>query len=356
MLINTTPIHLDGIAAVISDKIVPVEKYCAGLASPKKLRKLIETTGFESLSIADADVCTSDMCFQATDHLFNEGGFARDSIDALIFITQTPDYLCPATAYTLQDRLHLKSDLLAFNIDLGCSGFVYGLYVAASMLSSADIRRVMICCGDVESPRKKPKSTETGVIFGDAGVCAIVSRGITDVKTKFAIDSYGDRWNMLYNERFGCRYESNIASGKYETDENGNVPKRRSYMDGMGIMDFTLNEVVDNINGLITAAGLKKTDIGAYLFHQPQKLLIDDLARALDLNPDSVIANAQKIGNASSASIPLLLTEIGSAWSARPNKKVLMSGFGVGLSVASVIMDLDNLICLETKHYERSDF
>ncbi len=353
MVINTTPIHLDGVAAVISDKIISVEEYCEGIASPKKLHKLIATTGFESLSIADVDVCCSDMCFQAAEHLFNEGGFDRDSIDALIFVTQSPDHLVPATAYILQDRLHLKSDLLAFNIDLGCSGFVYGLYVAASMLSSADVRRVMLCCGDISNRIKKPKTTERGVIFGDAGACAIVSRDNAEVKTTFAIHSYGDRWQALYSERFGCRYESNIAAGKYESDENGQPPKRRSYMDGMGIMDFTLNEVVENINGLLAAANVDRNDIGAYLFHQPQKLLVDDLAKALNLNPESVIANAQHIGNTSSASIPLLLTEIGAAWSERSNKKVLMSGFGVGLSVASCIMDLDDLTVLKTKHYQR---
>ena len=356
MLINTTPIHLDGIAAVISDKIVPVEKYCAGLASPKKLRKLIETTGFESLSIADVDVCCSDMCYQAAVHLLDKMGGGRTSVDALIFVTQSPDYLVPATAYILQDRLHLKSDCLVFDIDLGCSGFVYGLYVAASMLSSPDVNRVMVCCGDVGDRSKRPKTTTNSVIFGDAGTCAVVSKGTATGKVLFNVHSYGDRWHYLYSEGQGFRYVKNIASGKYELDENGEIPKKRSFMDGMGIMDFTLNEVVDNINELIAAAGLDKNDIGAYLFHQPQKLLVDDLAKALGLNPETVIANAQHIGNASSASIPLLLTEIGAAWSERPNKKVLMSGFGVGLSVASVIMDLDNLICLETKHYERSDF
>ena len=126
-------------------------------------------------------------------------------------------------------------------------------------------------------------------------------------------------------------------------------------MDGAAIMDFTLFEVVDNIEGIICAAQISKDEIGAYLFHQPQKMLINDMAEKLGLNPEKVIQNAQHIGNANSASIPLLLTEIGADWNKRANKKVLMSGFGVGLSVASTILNLDDLKVMETEKYAGSN-
>ncbi len=354
MLLKATPINLEGVAAVISNKIVPVEEYCAGLASPKKLRKIIAGTGFESLSIAENDVCCSDMCFQAAEHLFNEGGFDRDSIGALIFVSQSPDYRNPATAYILQKRLNLGSDLIAFDIGLGCSGFVYGLYVASSMLNNLGDRKVMLFCGDVGNWRhKKPTNLSSAVLFGDVGACAIVSRKQSDEEILFNIHSYGDRWHYLFSEDGGTRLIKQKALNSF--DFEGTANGTNSHMDGMKVMEFTLFESADNIKELIVASGLDKNDIGAYLFHQPQKLLIDDMAERLGLDSEKVIANAQNIGNGSSASIPLLLTEIGSAWSERPNKKVLMSGFGVGLSVASVIMDLDNTVCLETKHYERSD-
>ena len=164
MIIKTFPINLECVSSVISKNIVPVEEYCAGLASPKKLRKIIDGTGFESLSIADIDVCCSDMCFQAANHVFNEGGISKDSIGALIFISQSQDYRNPATAYILQDRLKFSDELIAFDISLGCSGFVYGLYVAASILSNLDDQKVMILCGDVGSCRHK-KQTEKALRF-----------------------------------------------------------------------------------------------------------------------------------------------------------------------------------------------
>lgn len=350
MIVKTFPINLECVSSVISKNIVPVEEYCAGLASPKKLRKIIDGTGFESLSIADIDVCCSDMCFQAANHIFNEGGISKDSIGALIFISQSQDYRNPATAYILQDRLKLNSDLIVFDISLGCSGFVYGLYVAASILSNLDDKKVMICCGDVDNWRhEKPQNTSDAVIFGDAGACAVVSKKNSNEKILFNFNSYGDKWNYLYSEYGGTRRIKNIAAGNsIETDE------KNSYMNGMAVMDFTICEVVENIKKLLAVSNIDKNDIGAYLFHQPQKLLIDGMIDGLGVVPETVICNAQHIGNTSSASIPLLLTEIGREWSKRANKKVLMSGFGVGLSVASVIMDLDDTICLGTKKYERS--
>lgn len=350
MILKTLPFNLDGVAAVISENIVPVEEYCAGLASPNKLRKIIAGTGFESLSIADNDVCCSDMCFQAANHLFNEGGFSKESIGALIFVSQSPDHRNPATAYILQKRFNFNKDLVVFDISLGCSGFVYGLYVAASMLSNLGEKKVLLCCGDVGLFRhEKPKDTSDAVIFGDAGTCAIISKQSSDEKVLFNIDSYGDRWDALYSVYGGARYIKDVASGKpVDGDE------RFSYMDGMAIMDFSMYEVVDNIKKLLNVAKIDKNDIGAYLFHQPQKLLLEGMTEELGVDPETVISNSQHIGNTSSASIPLLLTEFGADWQKRSNKKVLMSGFGVGLSVASVIMDLDNTICLETKKYERS--
>ena len=307
------------------------------------------------MSISDNETCTSDMCFQAAENLFNNGGFNKDDIKALIFISQMPDYSLPATAYILQDRLKLNKNLVAFDINLGCSGFVYGLYVAASLLASTDgggrqDAKVLVCCGNVEPRDLKAPNINSGVIFGDAGACAIVSKNSEENFTLFNIDSYGERWDKLLRNN-GIRHAKSVLSGKVE--RCGLIVPYR--MDGAAIMDFTLFEVVDNIKGLICAAQISKEDIGAYLFHQPQKMLVNDMAEKLGLNPETVIQNAGKIGNTSSASIPLLLTEIGSEWNNRANKKVLMSGYGVGLSVASTILNLDNLVCMETQKYGRSN-
>lgn len=351
MIIKSTPIKIEGVAATISQNIVPVEEYCEGLATPKKLRRIIKETGFESLSISDNETCTSDLCFQSAENLFSNGGFNKDDIRALIFISESPDYTMPDTAYILQDKLKLGKNLVAFDINLGCQGFVYGLYVASSLLSAFnDNAKVLICCGDARPRKEKAADITDGVIFGDGGACAIVSKNSAENFTLFNIDSYGERWNKLHRDD-STRFLKNVLAGKVEQP---NFIKPR-VMDGAAIMDFTLFEVVANIEEIIRIAQISKENIGAYLLHQPQKLLVNDMAEKLGLNPESVIQNAGKIGNTSSATIPLLLTEIGAEWNKRANKNVLMSGFGVGLSVASTIMNLDNLVCLETQKYAGSN-
>lgn len=211
--------------------------------------------------------------------------------------------------------------------------------------------KVLICCGNVRPRTEKAQNINSGVIFGDAGACAIVSKNPEENFTLFNIDSYGERWDKLVDRKHGVRHFKEVLTGKAERGDCYIVEK----MDGAAIMDFTLFEVVDNIKGLICAAQISKEEIGAYLFQQPQKMLVNDMAEKLGLNPETVIQNAGKIGNTSSASIPLLLTEIGADWNKRANKKVLMSGFGVGLSVASTILNLDNLKVMETEKYGRSN-
>lgn len=280
------------------------------------------------------------------------GKIKKNDIGALIFISQSADYSLPATAYILQDRLNLPKNLIAFDVSLGCSGFVYGLYLASSILNSLGDKKVMVCCGDVRARSKHPKDTGSGAIFGDAGACVIVSKEspIRRNHVTFNFHSYGERWESLVYKRSGARYANKVMADPSLVDpKNVGEP---AFMDGMAIMDFTLHEVIDNIEELLQAENLSKDDIGAYLFHQPQKLLIDSMANSLGVDPELVIFNSQHIGNTSSASIPLILTEIGRDWNKRKNKKVLMSGFGVGLSVASAILDLDSTICLETKKYE----
>ena len=356
MIIKGSPIKIEYVSSVISDKIIPVIEHCKEVASEKKLKRIIKTTGFESLSIADIDICTSDMCFQAAINILNNhkgGGINKNDIGALIFITQTADYQGPASAYILQNRLNLSKDIIAFDVNLGCSGFVYGLYLASSILSNLNDKKVMICCGDVASSSLKVTETSAGAILADAGACAIVSKNDNAESVLFNIESFGERWNALMHETFGHRHRKKVITdpAQYQSDMMNDLP---TFMDGMAITDFTINDVPKNIEKLLNAANLSKDEIGTYLFHQAQGLLISSLAQKLNLSAEKVIFNSQHIGNTSSASIPCVMTEIGSAWNERTNKKVLMSGFGVGLSIASVIMNLDDTIFMETKKYERN--
>lgn len=349
MFLKTNPFKISTVAGVISNQIIPVDKYLEGISSEKKIRRLIKDTGFRKLSIAGAGVCASDMCFQAAEKILESSRIDRDAIGALIFVSQTPDYLSPSTAYVLQKRLRLSDALVAFDINLGCSGFVYGLYVASLMLSSMENKKILLCCGDVCSSAMNPSSPGKRAITGDAGTCVLLEPN-TDVAkdTYFNIDSYGDRFNALYVPNGGSRNPFTIKNNEIDRDNQNNF----SVMDGLAILEFTMNEVYDNINKLLSHSNIDKDNLGSVLLHQPNYILIKALQEKFDFSEEQLVHNSQDIGNASSASIPLLLTEIGGEWNKRSNSLALMSGFGIGLSVASVLLDLKETVCIKTMKYD----
>lgn len=350
MLLKTNPFKVSVVAGVVSNNKVPVEEYCRGYATEKKINRTIRETGFQKLSIVDEGIATSDLCLQAAETIFDQYNIDRECIGGLIFISQTPDYLAPSTAFVLQHRLGLSHDLIAFDVNLGCPGFVYGLYLGGSLLPSlSEDKKVLICCGDVASSYFVNSNVfATRAITADAGCCVLLERDLySNESIWFSIDSYGEKFDKLYVPNGGMRSPRTTIDGELDSSN----PKNFSAMDGLSILDFTLNEVPRNIEKLVSYLKIHKEEIGMYLFHQPNHQLIKALQDQLGILGDKVIFNSQHIGNASSASIPLLMTEIGDEWHRCDNRKVLLSGFGMGMAVASVVLNLESAKCIKTMYY-----
>lgn len=306
----------------------------------KKVQRLCKGTGFYELSLAPQEICTSDMCYAAAERLLAEKLVRREDIGALIFISQTADYLSPATAYSLQKRLELPRDLLAFDINLGCSGFVYGVYVAGSLARSLQ-KKVLLCVGDTSSRNAYPNDTSMLSIAADAGASAIVEPQLGHNMT-FNIESLGEQVDALVIPRGGAR-------GNRLTDSDGgllSVEDNYVQMDGMAVMNFSLKDVPNNIKALLASIGLAKPSI-AYL-HQGNKMIVQSIAGSIGIDPADAPFNSGKIGNTSSASIPLVLTELARTGEYAPQRDVLMSGFGVGMSIASLVMDMETTAVLPT--------
>lgn len=351
MLLKTSPFKIGIVSGVISNKCIPVEEYCKGYATEKKIKRTIRETGFKKISIAEDGVSTSDMCFQAADTMINAYGIDKSSIGALIFVSQTPDYMAPSTAFVLQKRLGLSHNVIVFDVNIGCPGFVYGVYLGSTVLSSLDDdQKVLICCGDVASSYfVNPTVFGARAISADAAACALLEKDmVSGGNVLFNIDSYGDRFDTIYIPNGGMRHPRTTVDGVLDK----NNPNNFSVMDGLGVLDFTLNEVPRNIETLLSELKIPKDDIGLCLFHQPNYQLIKALQERLELPIDKVVFNSQNIGNVSSASIPLLLTEIGDNWSEYANKNALISGFGMGMAVASVFLNLESTVCMNTMKYK----
>lgn len=341
MLGKLSGVEIEAVGAVVSKNRVSVEDRCKDLLPAKKAARLAKGTGIHKLSIAEPEVCTSDLCYQAAERIF-ASGWDRNDIGALIFITQTADYLTPATSYYLQERLHLPKDIIAYDVNLGCSGFVYGIFQAASMLDFLGNRKVLLMVGDTSSRNAFPQDTGLLSIAGDAGAATIIGRS-DDSEAVFHIESFGERADMLLVKRGGYR-ALRLTEGEMLTDNIENYCN----MDGLGVMDFSLEDVPKNIEQLFEYASIGAEEVEMALVHQANSMIVSSLADKLGIQREKMPFCSEDIGNTSSASIPVLMSEMQSRGEFKPCSKVLLSGFGVGMSVASAMVDLSRTKILET--------
>ena len=341
-------ISIEALATTVSKERVPVTERAKDVIKPKRLARVMAGTRIEKVSIVQHGISASDLCVASAERLFAEGLAKREEIGAVFLVTQRPDYPLPATSYSIQSRLGLGTDVLAFDVNCSCPGFVYGIYIAASILSNLG-KKVLLCCGDVTSNPEDVNPTDTAflTIMGDAACAAVLGRTPESMGKKifYNIDSYGDRFKKLYEPRGAARERKRTTAEGERIAE----PENYTIMDGMAITDFTLKEVPENISVLLKYAGVAKYDIDIALVHQANGLIVNSLAEKLGMSPEVMPFKCAHIGNTDMASIPACMTELkkdGADYT--KYRTALLSGFGAGLSVASMIMDLSDIQILPT--------
>jgi 3-oxoacyl-[acyl-carrier-protein] synthase-3 len=281
--------------------------------------------------------------FAAADALLNDLQIDRSSIDLLVFVSQTPDYRMPATAITLQHRLGLPMSTAAFDVNLGCSGFVYGLSVVYSFMQQGAFKRALLLDGETRSRVYSAKDRKTAFLFGDAGVATLVERDERFGKSYFTLNSDGSRANLIMINAGGYRNPSSPDSLKEKVvDEYGNMrTDEQGYMNGADVFNFLIREVPKDIKNIFEKSGESLETIDHFVFHQANNYMNDYLVKKLKLDPAKVPSSIEKFGNTSSVSIPLTIaTQLREQLATR--KKLLLSGFGVGMSWASAIINTDN--------------
>ena len=339
MLINIENVALEVVGAYVAKNRVTMEDMLKSLVTYKKILRLKKGTGFKAFSIADEKICASDLCAAAAEKIFKDTNVKRQDIRAIIFITQTPDYFIPATSHILHNRLGLNRDCATFDINLGCSGFVYGLYIAASLAQNLD-GKVLLLCGDTATRNIFEDSVAGLSVFGDAGSAAIISKRHGE-KIFFNLQTFGELAETIFMPRGAYRNKLIVKNNSLNVRENF------AYMDGAKVLDFSTKFVPPNLIDLMNFAQVKISDIGGFFLHQANKLILQDIALKLNVAEEKVPFKSERIGNTSSASIPVTLCEM-----TRLNEPInflsVLSGFGVGMSIASAVVDLEKLICLPT--------
>lgn len=344
-------VKIESLSSTVSKNRVSVMEYAKDYIKPKRLVRMMAGTGVEKLSIVKPDTCASDLCVASAERLFDEGLVKREEIGAVFFVTQCPDYPIPATSYSIQARLGLGTDVLAFDVNCSCPGFVYGIYIAASMMSNLE-KKVLLCCGDVTGrvEDRDPADTAFRTIMGDGACAAVIDRSPESLRKKifYNIESYGDRLKALYVPRGGAREKRRYGSDGKPIAE----PENYTFMDGMAITNFTLEEVPENITALMEYASIQRDDVDIAFVHQANGLIVNSLAEKMGMSSDVMPFKCSEIGNTDMASIPVCMTELKKdGVDYKGYKKALLSGFGAGLSVASMIMDLSDINILPTNEF-----
>ena len=304
------------------------------------------TTGIRAVRVAPPEICASDLCEAAARRLLAETGLTPADLDALVFVSQTPDYRMPATAACLQDRLGLPKSAAAFDLNCGCTGFIYGL-LQACLLTGAGARRVLVLAGDTSTRLVNPGDNSVRMIFGDAGSAVLIEPGPDAAVITVKTDGSGARHLMI--PAGGARRPADAEAAAELADTNGN---RRSaldlFMDGMEIMNFTLREVPPVIEETLAAAGWPRESVGAYVLHQANRFILDYLRKKMKLPPEVWPVTMERTGNTGPASIPLALARDG-ARLRRENRlaRCLLCGFGVGLSWGAAAVNLSDTVLPE---------
>ncbi len=293
--------------------------------------------------IAGADETALDLAVEACRQLFQRHPDLPARVDALIVCTQSPDYIMPPNSCLLHKSLELAEEVLAFDFNLACSGFVYGLAIIKGLVAAGMARNVLFVTGDTYSRYIHANDRSARVLFGD-GVAAtwITSSagqgaGVVDI----LCGTMGALYDRFIIPAGGLRMPKSQQTAQPQVDESGNIRTAENiYMDGMGIMEFVLAKVPAQVRTLLTRNQMTVADIDLFVFHQASKLVLDSLARVLRIPPEKMFQNIAHLGNTVSATIPIALKEAMDAGMLQRGQKVLMSGFGVGLSWASAIAEV----------------
>lgn len=293
-------------------------------------------TGIQSRYWVGEDQTTADLCYVAAERLIEQLGWERGSVDALIFVSQTPDYILPATACVLQSRLGLPTTVAAFDVNLGCSGYVYGLWLASSLVRGG-CRRVILLAGDTISRIVDPEDRGTVMLFGDAGSATAIEAESTASPGFYSLGSDGS----------GAEYLK-IACGNRSLSRNDKAASDTLYMEGSEIFNFTVSRIPELISATLEAEIKKTEDIDYYIFHQANTFIIKYIAKKLNVDMSRVPVNIGQFGNTSSASIPLVMTSMLAEPLIQKPTRLMLTGFGVGYSWAAAALELSPMTCVET--------
>ena len=312
------------------------------------VEKFIATVGVREGRICEGGMMSSDLCCAAADKLLTERGVDRATIDGLIFVSQTPDYVAPSTACVLQHRLGLGQDCMAFDVNLACSGYVYGLVNAMAHMQGQGLKKILLLAGDAASYHCSPQDRGLMMLSGDAGTATLIesSSGAPDVY--YILNTIGSGFKNLivpcggYKHRFGDQARTEREPGIIRSDYDG-------YMDGAEVFKFAIMEVPKLFRRFYELHGCNETSFDRLFLHQANLFIMKNITKRLKIAPEKMAVSIDRYANTGAATIPLTMCDY---YSRQPRdgtqrlERAALAGFGIGLSLGVLSLSIDPAVCL----------
>ena len=285
------------------------------LNNPKvNIERLKEKTGIDTRYISNSNESVIEISVKCSEKIFKK--FPKKKIDSIILVTQTSPYRIPTTACILQNKLGLRKDIVAFDINLGCSGFLYALRMTTSLINSKQIKNGLIICADTYTKYISKNNTACRPIFSDAAAATLVTSNKKNMIGPFELGADGSGADAL-----------ELPMGSNEI-----------IMHGAKVLTFAMDIVPKNVNHLLKKIKIKKDKIDKFIFHQASKYILDNINRILSLKKNQIFENYNKVGNTISASIPIALKDANTKKKLKKNNLIVIAGYGVGLSWGSALI------------------
>lgn len=327
--IELSNVVISALACAVPSKKVKVEDY-EKYFGEKKIKKFIKTTGIKERHIGNGMQTASDLCYVAAEHIFSELKIEKEDIDLVIFETQTADYKTPSTAFVLQKRLGLSMNCTCFDMNIGCTAFLHGIYVAGSMIQARTVKKALVMIGDCFTSHAVNDNTADSMMFGDAGAAIVLESGTG--KIPMTMYSDGNRFSTIMN---ACGERFQRVDGKPD------ISTFRYYMDGGEVFNFALETVPDAIQTFCKKTSTCMDDYDYLIMHQANLFILKHIANMIGVDMNKIPISIDRYGNTNGVSIPCTVVDLIETVDNLPDViKLLVTGFGVGLSWGVMSVDI----------------
>lgn len=331
-------VRFAGMATCVPKRVISNLTDCRPQMRSERER-LVRNIGIETRRIAPSWQCFSDLAFEATEKLLEQLQWRREEIDALIVMTQSPDYLIPSTAIILQDRLGLSSATIAFDVNLGCSAYPFGIHLVGSMIAGGGVKKALLLVGDRSATLDDP-------IFSDAGTATALEFSEGAAPMYFDLNSDGSGYQAIILPVGGHREPLGFQHlVPYREDENDYWHRATDLiLDGPAVLSFSTQRVPPAVVKLLDYAGSSKEEVDFFIFHQANRMINETIRKKLGLPLEKVPSTLRDFGNSSGASLPVTMTVRINKELESGLKRVLLSGFGIGLSWGTALVNIENAV------------